>query len=181
MATPNVCQLFFETDFPDMSFNLYRVIVPATFWTNGTHQFVIGPTGSPLADTAIARYYYHASVVGQSITYVASGLATAGSFTLSGIPATGGLATGASFDFVGTSTVFTGLDSMGALTTMAAGSGGDGSTGGGVLSDPTATTVNTFDGKVHVGVHYMGINSSLTIGAIPTDATNAAYAICSAQ
>ena len=60
------------------------------------------------------------------------------------------------------------------------GSGGNGSIASGVLMDPQAQQITPFDGSVYAHVNFMGVNSNLTLGAIPTDDTHYSYAFCDA-
>src|SRR4051812_7427801 len=96
-ATPNVCLVVFESDVDTSGApstdhaNLYVIEMPAALWTNGTVTLALA-SGDPSVDAVYARLLYGGAFSGASPVYPVAGITTAGSFTLGGIPATGGTA-----------------------------------------------------------------------------------------
>lgn len=171
----NECDLIFVSPAATTGkLHAYVFNMPATEWSNGAKTLAVN-SGDPSVD-AIYEYFLYNYQSGQ--TPGAAGLATSGTITLGGIPATNPLAGGATFTFSdpGAKKYFAEFTGGNGMQNA---SNGAGSISAGVLSDPAAfdagSTVNVtpYDGQVVVNVNTMAVTTTLTIGG-----TGNAYGAC---
>jgi hypothetical protein len=169
-TTPNECLISFQTSVSPSAANLYTILMPASQWSNGVKTLTLGANGGDATVDAIYSYFgYLGDLSGTNPTYVATGAATAGSFTLSGISSD---AAGSGFSWSDTSVLaFYDILQNGAGTGLQDASNGEGSIASGTLSNPAyfasaspTVTPTLFSGSVTLSVHSATVETTLTIG-----------------